>query len=132
VKSLGKELLNDRHVVEQRGWGQAAFLQQVAPELLDDSRPGVVRDRLLGMLHNTFLAKHRQQSLQRFRFASADQVLPAARPQESIHNLAVQGLDINVFLFQPAAESGNDYDLLPDQVWLSSWTMTSSCANSHP
>jgi hypothetical protein len=42
--------------------------------------------------------------------------LPAARSQESIHNLAVQGLDIDVFLFQPAAEIGNDYDLLPDRV----------------
>jgi hypothetical protein len=116
VKSLGQELLRDGQVVEQRCWGQAAFLQQVAPELVDDSRPGVVRDRFLVPFHDTFLAKHRQQSLQRFRFASADQVLPAARSQESTHNLDVQGLDIDVFLFQPAAEIGHEHDLLPDRV----------------
>ena len=98
VKSLGQELLRDGHVVEQRGWGQAAFLQQVAPELVDDPRPGVVCDRLLVLFHNAFLAKHGQQSRQRFRLASADPLLPTAKSQISIHNLAVQRLDIDVFL----------------------------------
>jgi hypothetical protein len=62
VKSLGQELLRDGHVVEQRGGIQAAVLQQVAPELVGDPRPGVVCDRLLVLFHNAFLAKHRQQS----------------------------------------------------------------------
>ena len=39
-----------------------------------------------------------------------------AKSQVSIHNLAVQGPDSNVFLFQPAAEIGNYYDLLSDRV----------------
>ena len=98
VKSLGQELLNDGHVVEQRGRGQAAFLQQVAPELVDDPGPGVVCDRWLVLFHNAFLAKHGQQSRQRFRIASADPLLPTAKSQKSIHNLAVQCLDIDVFL----------------------------------
>ena len=36
--------------------------------------------------------------------------------QKSIHNLAVQSLDINVFLLQPPAEIGNYDDLLSDGV----------------
>ena len=43
-------------------------------------------------------------------------MLPTTKPQESIHNLAVQSLNIDVFLFQPAAEIGNYYNLLPDRV----------------
>ena len=116
VKSLGQELLRDGQVVEQRGWGQAAFLQQVAPELVDDPPPGVVCDRLLVLFHNASLVKHGQQSRQRFRLASADPLLPTAKSQVSIHNLATQCLDIDVILCQPAAEIGNYYDLLSDRV----------------
>ena len=68
------------------------------------------------MFHNAFLAKHGQQSRQRFRFSSADPLLPTAKAEETIHNVAVQNLDIDVLLFQPAAEIGNDYDLLSDRV----------------
>ena len=67
-------------------------------------------------LHNAFLAKHGQQSLQRFRIASADPLLPAAKPQESIHHLAVQSLDIDMFLLQPSTEIGDYDDLLSDRV----------------
>ena len=37
-------------------------------------------------------------------------------PQKSIHHLAVQSLNINVFLLQPPAEIGNYDDLLSDGV----------------
>ena len=57
VKSLGQELLSDRHVVEQSGGGQTAFVQQVASELGDDPGLGGVSDRWL-VLHDAFLAKH--------------------------------------------------------------------------
>jgi hypothetical protein len=116
VKSLSQELLRNGYVVEQRGWGQAAFLQQVTPELVGDPRPDIVSARLLVLFHNAFLAKHGQQPRQCLRIASADPLMPTAKSQKSIHNLAVQGLDIDVFLFQPAAEIGNDYDLLSDRV----------------
>jgi hypothetical protein len=46
------------------------------------------------------LAKHRKPH-QRFRLASADPLLPTAKSQVSIHNLA---------------EIGNYYDLLSDRV----------------
>ena len=68
------------------------------------------------VLHNAYLAKHGQQPLQRFRIASANPLLPTAKPQKSIHNLAVQSLDIDVFLFQPPAEIGDYDDLLSDRV----------------
>jgi hypothetical protein len=88
MKSLGQELLNDGHVVEQRERGQAAFLQQVALELGDDPGTDAVRDRWL-VLHNACLAKHGQQPPQRFGIASANPLLPTAKAQKSIHNVAV-------------------------------------------
>jgi hypothetical protein len=116
VKSLRQELLNDGNVVEERCWRSSAFLQQVPPELGSDPRPGVVRDRRLVRFHNTGLAKHGHQSLQRLRVASTNSLLPTAQSQKSIHNLAVQSLDINLFPLQPPAEIG-DYDhLLSDRV----------------
>ena len=67
-------------------------------------------------LHNACLAKHGQQSLQRLRIASANPLLPTTKSQESIHNLAVQSLDIDLFLLQPSAEIGDHDDLLSDRV----------------
>jgi hypothetical protein len=116
VKSCGQELLNDGHVVEQRGRGQTAFLQQVAPKLGDDPGLGAVRDGWLARPHNAFLAKHGQQSLQGFRIASANSLLPMAKSQKSIHNLAVQSLDSDVFPHQPPAEISDYDDLLSDRV----------------
>ena len=52
----------------------------------------------------------------RFRIASANPLLPTAKSQKSIHNLAVQSLDIDVFLLQPPAEIGDYDDLLSDRV----------------
>jgi len=103
VKSLRQELLNDGNVVEQRQWGQTAFLQQVASELGDDPGLGGVRDRWLVRLHNAYLAKHGEQSLQRFQIASAESLLPAPKPQESVHRFAVQILESDGFLIQPPA-----------------------------
>ena len=116
MESLGQELLNDRHVVEQRGRGQTAFLQQVAPELGDDPGLGVVGNRWLFRLHNAYLAKHGQQSVQGFRIASANPLLPTTKAQKSIHNIAVQSLDSDVFLLQPPAEIGDHDDLPSDRV----------------
>jgi hypothetical protein len=61
-------------------------------------------------------ATNSQQSLQRFRIASANPLLPAAKAQKSIHNLAFQSLDINLFLLQPPAEIGDYDNLLSDRV----------------
>ena len=66
--------------------------------------PGV-RDRWLVRFHNTGLAKHGQQSQQRLRVASTNSLLPTAQAQKSIHNLAVQSLDINLLPLQPPAEA---------------------------
>ena len=54
--------------------------------------------------------------MQRFRIASANPLLPKAQAQKAIHNLAVQLLDSDPFLLQPAAEIGDYDDLLPDRV----------------
>jgi hypothetical protein len=116
VKSLRQELLNDGNVVEERCWRSSAFLQQVPPERGSDPGPGVVRDRWLVRFHNTGLAEHDQQSLQRLRVASTNSLRPTAQSQKSIHNLAVQSLDINLFPLQPPAEIGDYDNLLSDRV----------------
>ena len=117
MKSLDQELLNDRHIVVQRGRGETAFLQQVAPELGDHPGLGVVRDRcLVRRFYNACLAKHAQQSLQGLRIASANPLLPTAKVQKSIHNLTVQVLDSDLFLHQPPAQLGDYDDLLSDRV----------------
>src|ERR1017187_9499912 len=76
---------------------------------------GGVRDRWL-VLHNAYLTKHGQQPRHCFRIASAYPLLPTAKAQKSIHNLAVQSLGSNPFLLQPPAEIGDYDDLLSDRV----------------
>jgi hypothetical protein len=68
------------------------------------------------VLHDAYLAKHGQQSLQGLRIASTNPLGPTAMSQKSIHNIAVQSLDGNVLLLQPPAEIGNSDDLLSDGV----------------
>ena len=68
------------------------------------------------MLHDAYLAKQGQQSLQGFRIASTNPLGPTAMSQKSIHNIAVQSLDSDVLLLQPPAEIGNSGDLLSDGV----------------
>ena len=74
-----------------------------------------IRDRWL-VLHGAYLAKHGQQPLQRLRIASPNPLLSTAKAQKSIHNVAVQRPDRDVFLLQPPAETGNYHDLLSDGV----------------
>jgi hypothetical protein len=50
------------------------------------------------------------------RITSANPLLALAKSQESVHNLAVQSLDREVFLLQPPAEIGDYGDLLSDRV----------------
>jgi hypothetical protein len=70
----------------------------------------------LRLIHNAYLAKHRHHSRQCFRIASANPLLSTTKPQKSIHNLAVQSLDIDVFTLQPSAEISDCDDLPPDRV----------------
>jgi hypothetical protein len=84
-------------------------------ELADDSGMSGIRGRWL-VLHDAYLAKHSQQSLQGLRVAPTNPLRSTAMSQKSIRNIAVQSLDINVVLLQPPAEIGNYDDLLPDGV----------------
>jgi hypothetical protein len=52
--------------------------------------------------------------VQRFRVASADSLLPPPESQEPAHYLAIQILDIDMFLFKPPTEIGDYDDLLSD------------------
>jgi hypothetical protein len=88
-----------------------------ALELGDVPGLGVVRHWwLVRRLRHALLKKHAQQSIQRFRIASANPLLPTAKAQESIHNLTVQNPDIHLFLLQPPAETGDYNNLLCDRI----------------
>jgi hypothetical protein len=76
---------------------------------------GGVPNRWL-VLHDASLAKHVQQPPQRLRIASANPLLPTAKAQKAIHNLAIQSLEVNVFPIQPSAEISDHDDLLLDGV----------------
>ena len=115
VKSLGQELLNNRHIVEQCRLGQTAFLQQIIPELTDDFGSCAQLARLL-LFRDTGLTKHGQHSSQRFGIASADPLFPASNLQEPIHHVAVQIVDFQMFLPEPSAKIGDYDDLLSDRV----------------
>jgi hypothetical protein len=80
------------------------------------SGAGAVFHRLLMLFNNACLTKHCQQPPQCFRIASANPLLSTAKTQKSIHDFAVQSLEADLFLLQPAAEIGDYDDLLPNRV----------------
>jgi len=67
-------------------------------------------------LRCVLLAKKGQQSLLRFRIARAKALPPAAKPQKSIQDPAVQIVELNTFVFQPPAEIGDCHDLSSDRM----------------
>jgi len=83
---------------------------------LKNSSPAVVRDRQLVRLYNAYLAKHGQQPMQRFRITSTESLLPPSKPQEPTPCLAIQVLDVDLFLLKPPTEIGYCADLLPDRT----------------
>ena len=74
-----------------------------------------MRDRWLALRYS-LIAKQGQHSLQRFRIAPTEALLPTTKPQKPIHNPAVQIMKFEMFVSQPPAEIGDGYDLPPDRV----------------
>ena len=62
------------------------------------------------------LAKHGQHPIQCFRVAPTNALLSTTKAQESVHDLAVQSLNLDAFVLQPPAEIGDGDDLPPDRV----------------
>jgi hypothetical protein len=77
---------------------------------------GVVRDWRRTRLHDTFLAKHGQHPIQRFRVAPTNALLSTPKTQKSIHDLVVQSLNRDVFVLQPPAQICDCDNLSPDRV----------------
>jgi hypothetical protein len=115
MESLQQKLINEGDVALKRRKGPAEILRQIALKLGDDLGAGGLRERWRA-LHCALLAKQGQQSLQRFRIASAKALLPTTRPQKSIHDPAVQITKLDMFVSQPPTETGDCYDLPSDRV----------------
>jgi hypothetical protein len=81
-----------------------------------DVGTGVVRDWRLTRLHDAFLAKQGQHPIQCFRVAPTKVLLPTPKAQESVHDLLVHRLYLDVFVLQPPAEIGDGDDLPSDRV----------------
>jgi hypothetical protein len=62
------------------------------------------------------LAKPCQESAQYACIAAADSIVPLVMQQESIHHLAIQILEPDMFVLQPSTEIGDHHDLISDRV----------------
>src|SRR6266700_342879 len=65
---------------------------------------------------NSRLTKPGQESTQYASIASEDSVLPLVMLQESIHHLAIQILERDVFVLKPPTEIGDHHNLSSDRV----------------
>jgi hypothetical protein len=61
-------------------------------------------------------SKPGQESTQYASIAAADSILPLVMLQESIHHLAIQTLERDVFVLKPSTEIGDHHDLGSDRV----------------
>jgi hypothetical protein len=68
------------------------------------------------LFHYSSLAKPGQKSTQYARIAAADSTLPLVILQESIHHLAIQTLERDMFVLKPSTEIGDHHDLVSDRV----------------
>jgi hypothetical protein len=68
------------------------------------------------LFHGSRLAKPGPESTQYARIAAADSTLPLVMLQESIHHLAIQTLERDVFVLKPSTEIGDHHDLISDRV----------------
>jgi hypothetical protein len=68
------------------------------------------------LLHSSRLAKPDQESTQYASIAAADSILALVMLQESIHHLATQILERDMFVLKPSTEIGDHHDLVSDRV----------------
>ncbi len=78
--------------------------------------PRALYRRFSVLFHSSRLAEPIQESTQYASIASADSLLPLVMLQESIHYLAIQILERDMFVPKPSTEIGDDHDLNSDRV----------------
>ena len=87
-----------------------------APELMGDVLPRALCRRFSVLCHSSCLAKPGQESAQYASIAAADSIVPFVMPDESIHHLAIQILELDMFVLKPSTEIGDHHDLISDRV----------------
>jgi hypothetical protein len=85
------------------------------PELMGHALPRALYRRFSVLLHSSRLTKPGQESTQYASIASAHSVLPVMS-QESIHYLAIQILERDMFVLKPSTEIGDHHELNSDRV----------------
>jgi hypothetical protein len=78
--------------------------------------PRALNHRFSVLFHRSRFAKPGQESTQYASIAPADSILPLVMLQESIHHLAIQILERDMFLLKPSTEIGDHHDLGSDRV----------------
>ena len=68
------------------------------------------------LFHRSRLAEPGQESTQYPSIAPADSILPLMMPQESIHHVAIQILERDMFVLKPSTEVGDHHNLTSDRV----------------
>ena len=86
MESLQQELLNEGDVVRKRRKGPAEILRQIALKLSDDLGAGGVRRPLAGHFTTPFSQSMVSSRCNVFGSPPAKALLPATRPQKSIHD----------------------------------------------
>ena len=68
------------------------------------------------LCHSSRLAKPGQESAQYASIAAADSIVPFMMLYESIHHLAIQILEPDMFVLKPSTEIGDHHYLISDRV----------------
>ena len=78
--------------------------------------PWALYRRFSVLFHCSRLAKPGQESTQYASIAAADSIVPLVMLQESIHHLAIEILERDMFVLKPSTEIGDHHDLISDRV----------------
>jgi hypothetical protein len=76
--------------------------------------PRALYRRFSVLWHSSRLAKPCQESGQYASIATADSIVPFVMLDESIHHLAIQILELDMFVLKPLAKIGDHDDLISD------------------
>src|SRR5260370_22123976 len=78
--------------------------------------PRALRRRFSLLFYNSRLAKPGQKSSQYVSIARTYSILPLVMLQKSIHQVAIQILERDMFALKPSTEIGDHHDLVSDRV----------------
>src|SRR5260370_15678073 len=78
--------------------------------------PRALRRRFSLLFYNSRLAKPGQKSTQYASIATTYSILPLVMLQKSIHHVAIQILERDMFALKPSSEIGDHLDLVSDRV----------------